>query len=50
MFARQIKETAIGTHAPLVFANLTHGYLEATLFIKFSRDVVGFFWKIFLDF
>ena len=46
-FIHQIKGTAMGTHAAVVYANLTCGYLEAQLFMKlreiYSMEIVEFF-------
>ena len=54
MFIHQVKGTAMGTHAAVVFANLTVAFLEVKLFIRlpeiFSRDVVEFFIKTYFRF
>ena len=53
-FIHQINRKAMGTHAAVVYANLTCGYLEVKLFNKlpemFSYDIVEFFLKNSLDF
>lgn len=52
-FIHQIKGTDMGTHATVLCANLTCGYLEVKLFDKlleiFSDEIVDFFLKKTLD-
>ena len=54
LFIHQVKGTAMGTHAAVVFANLTVAFLEVKIFIRlpeiFSRDVVEFFIKNYFRF
>ena len=54
LFIHQVKGTAMGTHAAVVFANLSVAFLEVKLFIRlseiFSRDVVEFFIKSYFRF
>ena len=53
-FVHQIKGTALGTHAAVIYENLICGYLEITLFNKlreiFSYDIVEFFLKNYFRF
>ena len=53
-FIHQIKGTAMGTHAAVVYANLTCGYLEAQLFMKlpeiYSMEIVEFFLRNYFRF
>ena len=53
-FIHKINRKAMGTHATVVYANLTCRYLEVKLFNKlpeiFSYDMVEFFLKNSLDF
>ena len=54
LFIHQVKGTAMGTHAAVVFANLTVAFLEVKLFIRlpeiFSRDAVEFSIKNYFRF
>ena len=54
LFIHQVKGTAMGTHAAVVFANLTVAFLEVKRFIRlpeiFSRDVAEFFLQNYFRF
>ena len=54
LFIHQVKATAMGTHAAVVFAKLTVAFLEVKLFIRlpeiFSRDAVEIFIKNYFRF